>query len=437
MRVRIPHKFSPRAYQVPVFEAFDSGIKRGVVVWHRRAGKDRSALNLMIKKMFERVGGYYYFFPTKVQGKKILWDGISGDGFPYMNHFPPELVTNKSDGEMKVRVRNGSVFQIQGANDPDTEVGTNAVGMVFSEWPLMNPQIWNLTRPIVRENGGWALFIYTPRQHNHGYTLYQMARKNPEWFTSLLTVDQTQREDGSPVVSAADIEKERQEGMSEELIQEEYYCSFDANVEGAYYAKLITKAEQQGRITRVPVDPRLPVLTSWDLGIDDATAIWFMQASRTECRAVDYLEDSGEGLAYYAKALQDRGYLYGGHIFPHDVEVRELGTGKSRKETAQGLGIKPLTVAPDLSVEDGIEAVRGIIPVTWFDAEKCEQGLEALKNYRKEYDEKTKTFKNHPLHDWSEHGSSSFRYFAVGHKVKPEAKPPAPAVPGGPGGWMG
>lgn len=435
-KVRLPYKFEPRGYQLPVFQAFDSGIKRGVVVWHRRAGKDRVGLNLTIKKMLERVGGYAHYFPTKVKGREALWDGIGSDGFRYIDHFPPELVVSKSDGEMKIRLRNGSVWQVKGTNDPDAAVGTNEVGMVISEWPLMNPRFWDMARPILRENDGWGLFLYTPRGNNHGKTLYDMAKENADWFCSRLRVLDTRREDGQRIFSDADLAAERAEGMSDELIQQEFFCDFEANIEGAYYGKLLQKAEKDGRITRVPYDPRLAVVTAWDLGMDDANAIWFLQPGRLETRVIDYLEDSGEGLAYYARKLGEREYVYAEHLMPHDVEVRELGPGKSRKASALALGIRPIRVVPALE-EHGIEAVRGLLPTCWFDAEKCKQGLEALRNYRKEYDEKAKKYKDHPLHDWTSHAADAFAYFATGFRPKVEGKPPGPPVHGGPGGWMG
>jgi hypothetical protein len=217
----IPYNYTPRNYQFPVLSAMDSGIKRAVCVWHRRAGKDKTILNFVIKEMFKRIGVYYYFFPTYAQGKKILWDGIDGKGFKFLDHFPREVIVTKNATEMKITLINGSLFQIVGTDNYDSIMGTNPVGCVFSEFPLQDPLAWEYVRPIIRENGGWAIFPYTPRGFNHGWDLYQMAMNDPDWFCERLTINDTD------VLTAADIEAERRSGMTEPLIQQEFYCSFE------------------------------------------------------------------------------------------------------------------------------------------------------------------------------------------------------------------
>lgn len=408
-----------------------SGTKRAVLVWHRRAGKDKTALNYTISQMFPenggRIGTYYHFLPTYNQGKKIIWDGINFDGMKFMDHFPPELVASKNETEMQVTLTNGSIYQVIGTDKMDNIVGTNPVGCVFSEYSLQNPKAWDLFRPILRENKGWALFIYTPRGRNHGKQLYEMAKNNPEWFCELRTVLDTEREDGSPIITAADIENDRKEGMDEQLIQQEYYCSFEGYQQGSYYSKQLREAQAANRIGNVPWDSRLQVHTFWDLGIGDAMAIWFMQRVGKEYRFIDYYEASGEGISYYAKYLSQKPYKHGVHYMPHDASVRELGTGISRKDRAEQLGIKPVEVVPNnISVEEGIDAVRAVLPVCWFDKEKCEQGLNALANYRKEWDEDRREFKARPYHDWSSHGADAFRMFAVGWDEPIEYKPLKP-----------
>jgi len=219
------------------------------------------------------------------------------------------------------------------------------------------------------------------------------------------------REDGTPIITDADIAAERREGMSEELIQQEYYCSFEGYQEGSYYVKQLREA--QPRITTVPHNPRLPVATFWDLGIGDSTAIWFAQRVGQEIHLIDYYETSGEGMHYYARYLKDKPYNYSEHYFPFDGDAKEIGTGVSRKETAESLGIYPIEIVPRLSVDDGINAVRTIFPRCWFDRERCQQGLNALANYHKVRDELRQEFKAKPEHDWSSHGADAFRYFAI------------------------
>jgi hypothetical protein len=390
----------------------DSGIKRAVAVWHRRAGKDKTAIQIEAKKMLERVGSYYHFFPTYQQGRKILWDGMDRDGFPFIKHFPQEIIAKKNDQEMKLTYKNGSIFQVVGTDNINSIVGTNPIGNVFSEYSVQNPIGWDFIRPIVKENGGWAMFLYTPRGKNHGHKMYEMARKNKDWFCQKLTVEDT------GIITPAMIQQERNEGMDEDLIQQEYYCSFEGSLQGAYYSKQIRLAEQEGRITRVPYVQNIAVDTWWDLGMDDSTSIWFTQAIGKEIRFIDYFEISGEGFHYIAKELKDKPYIYGTHHMPFDVRVQEMGTGKTRAEVAESIGIRPLRVVPQIGLDEGINAARMILSQCWFDEVKCEKGLDALKSYHKEYDEDRKVFKNRPEHDWSSHGSDAFRYFAVGYKER-------------------
>lgn len=410
----IPYNYKPRDYQRGLFNCLNRGYKRAAVIWHRRAGKDKSLWNLIIKEAVKRTGVYYYIFPTYSQGRKILWDGIGKDGFKYIDHVPAPLVKSKHNTEMKIELTTGSIIQIVGSDNIDSIVGTNPVGCVFSEYSLQDPTAWDYIRPILRENGGWAIFNYTPRGHNHGFELYQMAKKNEAWYCELLTVADTN------VLSEEDINEEREAGMSEEMVQQEFYCSFEAGTPGAYYSTLLAESDKAGRVGEVPYDPILPVDTWWDLGISDAMSIWFTQTTRTgQIRIVDYYENTGEGLPHYINLLDDKrrehGFVYGYHHGPHDLAVRELGTGKSRIETAQSLGLN-FRIVPKLSVQDGIEAARRILPKCWFDETRCIHGLNALRSYHCEYDEKNKVFKKRPKHDWSSHAADAFRYFAVGHK---------------------
>jgi hypothetical protein len=269
MKLQLPYKFWPRVYQMPLFAALENGEKkRACLVWHRRAGKDKTALNFTVTQMMKRVGSYYYFFPTFAQGRKIIWDGIDKDGMKYTDHFPAEMVVASNASEMKVIVkhpvdkgRTGSLFQIVGTDNFDAVVGTNPVGCVFSEYALQNPEAWDYFRPILTENGGWAIFLYTPRGQNHGLALLEMAKANPNWFWQILTVDDTRREDGTPVISEADIEEDRASGMSEDLVQQEYYCSF-ARVGGQAF-----RFERLHHvIDPIPIPEGAPIYMTFDWG---------------------------------------------------------------------------------------------------------------------------------------------------------------------------
>lgn len=411
MQVTLPHNYEPRPYQLPLLQAIDSGYLRLLTLWHRRSGKDKTWLNIIAKKMAERVGAYYYFFPTFRQGKKILWDGMDRDGFKFTDHFPKGLVASRNDTELKITYRNGSIFQIIGTDRYDSIVGTNPVGCVFSEYALQNPAVWDFIRPILAENGGWAGFNFTPRGKNHAYDLYQVALADPRrWFVSRLTADDT------GAIPPEVLEQERKEIIAKNgddaVYFQEYFCSFTAGIMGAYYYRQCEEAEKAGRFTSVPYDPALPVHTVCDLGISDTFAIGFYQSAGMQRRKIDYMEFTGVGLPEIIKAMKDKPYVYGRHFAPHDIKVRELGTGKSRLEVAESLGIA-YEVVPSMPVQDGIEAGRRAFSKLWVDKDACKLWLRAIPQYTKEYDEERKVFRDRPNHDWTSHAADEHRYFAL------------------------
>lgn len=417
MGVHLPHCFNPRSYQDEFLNAMADGCKRAALVWHRRSGKDKTVLNFVVPYAWNvRKGTYYYFFPTYAQGKKILWDGIDASGFPFMDHFPPDLVQSKNETELQVTLKNGSIFQIVGTDKMDSIVGTNPVGCVFSEYSLQSPRAWDLVRPILRENGGWAVFIYTPRGKNHGHKLFTLAQGHPEWFTSLKTVADTRRdskgENGGYVVSPADIQAERDSGMSEELLQQEFYCSFEGAMEGSYYGDQVAAIRNEGRFRPLPWIPELGVTTAWDLGVGDQNAIGFTQSVKGWLHWIDFLEGEGAGLEYYIKQLRERPYVYDRHFGPHDLTVRDYSTGQTRLQAAAKLGLH-FTLVPKLTVLDGINALRRVLPRSIFDEVKCGPLIDRLAAYRREWDDKNLVFKPNPVHDWSSHGADMARYRAV------------------------
>ena len=404
----LPNDWRPRPHQLALWRYLEGGGKRAVAVWHRRAGKDSCALNFTATAAHRRIGTYWHMLPLQTQARKVVWDGIDRAGRRIVDQVWPRVLraaTNKQ--EMKIELKCGSIWQLCGSDNYDSLVGANPVGVVFSEYSLANPAAWDYIRPILAENGGWALFIYTARGRNHGHTLFQLGESHPKWFCQRLTVADT------GIIPPEAIEEERAAGMSPDMIDQEFYCSFDAAAVGSYYGREMNAAEQEGRITAVPWEPSLPVHTFWDLGLSDSTAIWFAQVVGREVHAVDYLEHSGVGLDWYARELGERPYAYGEHVLPHDASVRELGTGKSRVETLAGLGLK-VRVLPSQSLMDGINAVRLILPRTWFDKTKCARGVDALRLYRREWDEGRKIFHDRPWHDWTSHPADAFRYLAEG-----------------------
>jgi phage terminase large subunit len=408
---RIPD-LTPRPYQLPVHVATDKGIKRAVLVWHRRAGKEITCWSIMVKKAyFHRVGLYIYFFPTSRLGRRILWDGKDKEGRRFIDQVPKEIIDGEPNSmEMKIKLKNGSIIQIMGT-DNIINVGINPVGCVFSEFSLQDAAAWNLIRPILRENDGWAIFNFTPRGKNHAYDIYHMAKHNPDWFCQKLSI----RETG--VLTEEDMKKERDEGMSEQLIQQEYYCSFDQGVEGAFYAKLLDQAEFENRITNVPYDPAAAVDTYWDLGVSDATAILFVQNVGKEIHIIDMYHNEGEGINHYANILKQkadqRKWIYGNHYAPHDIQVRELGHGaQTRWQSAKDLGIK-FEIVPNIAIIEGIEMTRNLFPRLWIDANYCKYFLKCVSNYHKMYNEKYNVYSDKPVHDWSSHVADAFRMLGV------------------------
>lgn len=421
--------WTPRDYQLDFWKFRRSGGRRAVLCWPRRHGKDHMCLNDMAVATQERVGLYLYVMPYQNQARRIVWDGIDKAGRKFLDAFPAEIIERKLDGEMKLHLKNGSVFQVIGGDDPDKLVGANPIGIVFSEYALTNPRCWQLVSPILRENDGWAVFNSTPRGKNHFLNLLNFG-KSKAWRT--LRTGGFEKPTGTDwywshetaatlgVLSPEDLRELRDELGDEQLFQQEAFCSFDIPLQGAYYASQFASLDKGNQITSVPVDRRLPVHTAWDLGISDSTSIWFFQQVGREIRIVNYMEMSGEGLITaigdVKTWLRDKGVVGGVNYGPHDLTVRELTSGKSRLETSRLAGF-PFRVVQKHSLEDGIEAVRNILSQCWFDAPCCERGLSALRSYRKEWDDNNKTFRNRPLHDWASHGADAFRYLAFGVRI--------------------
>jgi hypothetical protein len=413
--ITIPYQFTPRIYQKELLAARDHGFKRLLAIYHRRAGKDKTMFNMTVREAVKRRGVYYYFFPEYAQGRRVIWDGMDSSGFPFIEHIPEPLIQSKNSTEMKIVLTNGSVIQIMGTDKFNKVRGANPVGCVFSEYAFQNPKAWNIIRPILAENEGWAAFNSSTNGKNHFYDMFQMASRNQNWFVQNYNVEQTLDENGNRYVSDEVIEEERASGMSEEMIQQEFYNSWTANSQGFYYLSLLEDLDKSGNITKVPHDPSAPVETWWDIGMGDSTCIWFTQTMGKEIHVIDYYASNNKGLDHYAKKLQSNRYVYKSHNFPWDMINTEFGTGRTRYEVAEELfkGTR-LNILPKLSKEEGINAVRMILPQCRFDKKLTLDGLDGLKNYRKEWDEKNQVFKTTPVHDWASDPADAFRYLAIG-----------------------
>lgn len=454
--ILIPHHFEAREYQIPFLHAVEeslagrSPIRFFYQVWHRRSGKDKTNIaDVVPRRLIKDPCLVKYVYPTLTMARENMWDGIGGDGYKYLNHIPDDVRLGKpNETRMSMRVwneqysdgdDNHSIFRIGGSDNPDSIRGGNTKLFVFSEWADQDPRTWDVAEPILRENGGIAVFNTTPKGDNHARALLEYAKNNPLWYVSMLNATQT------GVFTASELEAIKQDivmrwaadGRSEEeaiaYFEQEYMCSFESPVVGSYYGAALRKAEQSGRVGKVPYEATLPVHTAWDLGMDDSMTIWFYQTVGPEIRIIDYYENSGEGIEFYVKVLQDRKYIYGKHYGPHDIQVRELGTGKSRWEVAKTLGVRFETVA-NIGVDEGINAARSIFAHCYFDAVKCNRGIQCLKNYKKAWNEKLKVFSNTPLHNWASHGADGFRILAVGYK-RPTATSQPPVTGFGGAGW--
>jgi phage terminase large subunit len=386
--ITLPHNFTLRPYQKPLWDYLERGGKRAVACWHRRAGKDQVGLNWTAVAAMQRVGTYWYLLPEINQARKAIWDAVD----PHTGKrridqaFPRAIRESTIENEMKIRFRNGSVFQCVGSDSYHSLVGTGPCGLVFSEFSRAVPEAWGYLNPIVTENQGWAVFISTPLGANHFKRMLDDARTNPKWFAEVLPAH------ASGAIPPEALEESRREYIAlygevagQALYQQEYECSFSGVIPGAYYTLELTEAERQGRVTQVDVASDMPVNVAWDLGIDDATALWCFQVQPGRLHLVDYYEASGHGAAHYCEWLNERGY-HGTDWVPHDARVREWSSGRTRVETLRAMGRKPRLV-PDHSVADGIQAARLTIPMAYFDAARCARGLECLRSYCADWDE--------------------------------------------------
>lgn len=402
------NRFQPRGYQIPILDAIENkGYKRVLAILPRRAGKDMAAWNLCIRQCLKKICVVYYMLPTQKQARKVIWDSITSEGMRILDFVPPELVLSRNSSEMKITFINGSILQLCGSDSYDSLMGTNPTAIVFSEYAVSDPRAYQYLRPILTVNQGWALFITTPRGKNHLWTLWNFAQESPDWFAYKLSVLDTQH------VSLQEIEKEKAEdGMSDDMIMQEYYCSFDRGVEGSFYGKYLDRMNLNSQITDVPYEAGFAVHTAWDIGVRDSTAIIFFQVIGQTVRIIDFYEKSKEGLEHYVKVINNKEYVYGKHIAPHDIAVKEFGSGMTRIEKAKSLGLK-FTLSNNVSVVDGIESVRSAFSKIWIDEVKCKLLIKALENYRQEWDEKRKSYKDNPLHDWSSHAADAMRYLCV------------------------
>lgn len=403
--------YSPRS----VFEDFHDRTQRwAVIVAHRRCGKTVACINDIIYRAITENkpnAQYAYLAPYYSQSKNIAWS--------YLQQYAQPVLAKANQSELWVELINGARIKLYGADNPDTLRGLYLDGIVLDEYADMRPRVWGeIVRPLLSDRMGWATFIGTPKGHNAFHELYQQASRHSSWFAKTLRASQTQLIPQSELDDAA-------QNMSEDQYLQEFECSFEAAILGAYYGKEMRALTDANRITKVDYDPMFKVNTAWDLGYSDDTAIWWYQVVHGEIRILDYHSSNGHQVSYYTELIKERPYKYGHHYLPHDARAKTLASGGKSiiEQISTQIPINQLKIVPSLSLQDGIQATRLALMRSWFDAEKCQDGIECLRQYQREYDEDKKVFRDKPRHDWTSHGADAFRMLAIAWKEE-EIKSP-------------
>ena len=397
--------YTPRELQNELHTELDK-YRWAVIVCHRRFGKTVMAINHLLRASIlcdKPNPRFAYVAPTYRQAKSVAWD--------YIKQFTNKIPNIKyNETELRCDLPSGARITLLGSENPDSLRGIYLDGCVIDEVADMPESVFpEVIRPALSDRKGFGYFIGTPKGHNMFYDLFENAQQQPEWYSVVYKASETEILDAEELHQAS-------QTMSADQYAQEFECSWVANIPGSIYGNELEKLQEQGNITTTPYDPSNRVDTWWDLGLNDSTAIWFTQGSRGgSVNVIDYYEVRNEGLPHFVKVLEDKEYLYGTHNAPHDIEVRELGTGRSRREVAYDLGIN-FRVVPKLPIEDGIHAVKMVLPRCTFDIKNCKLGLEALRHYHRAYNERTRSFRATPVHDWTSHGADAFRYMAVGMK---------------------
>ncbi len=416
--------YYPRRLQRDLHAALQDN-RWSVVVCHRRWGKTVWAINHLLRDAMTSTkpeARYAYFAPFLKQAKSIAWD--------YLKHFSrpiPNIGINET--ELRVDYPNGARIRLLGADNPDSQRGVYLDGVVLDEYAQMAPSMFSeILRPALSDRKGWAVWMGTPKGRNHFYDLYESARTDADWHVARYRASETGILDVAELASARKM-------MSADEYEQEYECSWQAALKGAYFAAELDAARKAvpARIGKVPVQPSVLVDTWWDLGMDDSTAIWFTQDAGREIHAIDYYEATGEGLAHYRDVLDrlktERGYRYGQHHGPHDLAVRELGSGKSRVEAAMALGLR-LEVVPRVEHKaDAIQAARSLLGHLWIDETRCARGIICLESYRKSWDDRLQVFRDQPLHDWASHAADALMTLARGHRFAEARRASAARIP--------
>ena len=405
----------------PAFAPFHGRRQRwACLVAHRRAGKTVAAVNDLIRAAItsvEKSPLFAYVAPYRSQAKAVA--------FNYLKEFSHPILQSSNESELEVTLVNGARIRLFGADNADAMRGLGLSGVYLDEYGDFRPSVWgNVIRPTLSDRQGWATFGGTPKGRNQFYDIYDMAGRNDDWFLLRLPAST------SGLLPQSELDAVQAQ-LSPNQYQQEYECSFEASIMGAIWGDEMRDVTDTGRITAVECDSDLPVHTAWDLGYRDDTAIWFYQVLRDEIHVIDYYAVSGATVSDIAATILDKPYRHGRHQLPHDARAKTLASGGKSiiEQLAAHLGLGSVAIVPDLSVQDGIQAVRAMLPRVWFDAEKCRDGIEALRQYQREYDEDKKAFRQSPRHDWCSHPADAFRMLAVAWRQEPARERPVAERP--------
>lgn len=447
MDIVLPYHWSPRPYQQPLWNYLKNGGLRAVECAHRRWGKDDVALHHTSCAAHQRQANYGHMLPKYEQGRKAIWDALrpfkAGDPMSGKKRidvaFPHEIRKRTNEQEMKIEFKNGSTWQVLGSDNYNSLMGTSYAGLVLSEDAQANPSAWGYFSPILRENGGWALFISTPRGRNHFHALLETGRKLPGWFTEVSPVDHT----GALQQWELDEELAVSQGRygvdyGYAIFRQEFYCSFDAAIPGSIWGDCVKAAEDSGRIMNFDIDTAQPVYTAWDLGRTDDTAIWWYQITPTRIDVFDHHSSSMKDMPFYMDLLEQKrrehGTTYGTHYLPHDARPRTLAAGgqsilqQCHNSAKSNPALGRFVIGKRLDVQEGIQAARKTFPYCRFHQTRCEKGLNSLRQYHREYDDEKKRFADTPDHDWSSHDADAFRYLSLSWKRTDAKQPDSPLM---------
>ena len=439
--IRLPYRWAPRPYQQALWDYLARGGTRAVACWHRRSGKDEVGLHHVACAAHQRKGNYWYMLPQYGQARKAMWDAVNPHtGLRRIDEAFPEAIRRTTrEQEMLIVFKNGSTFQLVGSDNFNSLVGSPPVGLVFSEYALSNPSAWGYLRPILLENGGWAIFNSTPRGRNHFHSLLEFAETQPSWFAQRLTAEQTGCFTPEALQNELhEIQSEHGTDYGYALWLQEYFCSFDAAIPGSIWGDCVKQAEDQGRVLNFTIDPQQPVQTAWDLGRTDDTSIWWYQITPTRIDVFDHHSSSLKDIPFYMDLLEQKrvehGITYGTHYLPHDARPRTLAAGgksilqqcHDAAKSNEKLG--RFVIGKRLDVQEGIQAARKTFPYCRFHQTRTEKGLNSLRQYHREWDTERKVFNDHPEHDWASHDADAFRYLSLSWKRTDAAVPESPLV---------